>query len=273
MTAKGATRSFAAVVADREIAELSHGEKTVWGASERVRGASHARTKHRGRSPWRQRDGLKGMTNSPKRRSQAFRRGRRPTAILGSHNRPTEGVSRGARFARFAAAMEADAASQDQLVPRSQRRNRPADPVNSSPRIQWLGIGSWALFCAALFVSLLIRSDRVSFQLDQIHPQALVSDVRPMADSMPTTRRLLPAHGQEVASTAPATAPDLDARPADQGTRARLEALISRKPGRRAAFSNACLRLATFSEVSRSRRDRIRRSGDCQENQPRVSRQ
>jgi hypothetical protein len=85
-----------------------------------------------------------------------------------------------------------------------------------------------------------------------------------------TTRRLLPAHGQEVASTAPATAPDLDARPADQGTRARLEALISRKPGRRAAFSNACLRLATFSEVSRSRRDRIRRSGDCQENQPRV---
>jgi hypothetical protein len=130
----------------------------------------------------------------------------------------------GPRFARFAAAMEAGAASQDQLLPRLQRQMRPAHAVDSSPRIQWLGIGSWALFCAALFVSLLLRPDRASFQLDQIHPRALVSDVRPIVDSMPTTRRLLPAHGQEVASTAPATAPDLDARPADQATRAGLEA-------------------------------------------------
>jgi hypothetical protein len=126
-------------------------------------------------------------------------------------------ASRGPRFARFAAAMEADPASQDQLFPRSQRRIRPADPVNTSPRIQWLGIGSWALFCAALLVSLLLRPDRVSLPLDQIHPRALVSDVRPLAGSMPTTKKLLPAHGQEVASTAPATAP------ADQGTRAGLE--------------------------------------------------
>jgi hypothetical protein len=126
-------------------------------------------------------------------------------------------ASRGPRFARFAAAMEADPASQDQLFPRSQRRIRTADPVISSPRIRWLGIGSWALFCAALFVSLLLRPDRVSFQLDQIQPRAVVSDVRPMADSMPTTTRFLLAHGQEVAATAPETAPDLDARPADQG--------------------------------------------------------
>jgi hypothetical protein len=145
-----------------------------------------------------------------------------------SHSRvaqPSHGgrASRGPRFARFAAAMEAEAASQDQLFPRSQRRIRPADSVNSSPRIRWLGIGSWALFCAALFVSLLLRPDRASFQLDQIHPRALVSDVRPMANSM-STRRLLPAHGQDVASTTPVTAPDLNSRPADQGTRAGLEA-------------------------------------------------
>ena len=105
-------------------------------------------------------------------------------------------ASRGPRFARFAAVMEADPASQDQLFPRSQRRIRTADPAISSPRIRWLGIGSWALFCAALFVSLLLRPDRVSFQLDQIQPRTVVSDVRPMADSMPTTTRFLPAHGQ-----------------------------------------------------------------------------
>ena len=133
-------------------------------------------------------------------------------------------TSRGPRFPRFAAAMEAAPAAQDQLLPRSRRRIPTADPVNSSPRVQWLGIGSWVLFCAALFVSLMLRPDRVSFELDQIPPRALVSDVRPTAHPMPTTRRLLPAHSQEVASTAPATPPDLEARPADQGTRARLEA-------------------------------------------------
>jgi hypothetical protein len=156
-----------------------------------------------------------------------------------------ERLSSGPRFARFAAAMEAAPAPQNQLLDglsRSQRRAQPsavaastihplgnarlhtADPAKSTPGIAWLGIGSWTLFCAALFVSLLLRPDRVSFQLDQIHPRARVSDVPPTADPMPTTRRLLPAHGQEVASTAPATAPDLDASPADQGTRAGLEA-------------------------------------------------
>jgi hypothetical protein len=151
-----------------------------------------------------------------------------------------ERTSSGPRFARFAAAMEAEAESQDQLLPRPQRRALlvttytiplrkgarvlTADRVKSAPGIRWLGISSWALFCAALFISLLLRPDRASFQLDQIHPRALVSDVRPIADSMPTTKKLLPAHRQEVASTAPATAPDLDAGPADQGTRAGLEA-------------------------------------------------
>jgi hypothetical protein len=126
--------------------------------------------------------------------------------------------SQGVRFARFAAAMEADPASRDQLFGWSQRRIRPAETVNTSSRIQWLGIGSWALFCAALLVSLLLRPHQVSLELDQIHPRTLASDVRPIADSVPTTRGLLPGHGQEVALTAPAPAPDLHARPADQET-------------------------------------------------------
>jgi hypothetical protein len=133
-------------------------------------------------------------------------------------------AQRGARFARFAAAMEAGPASRDQLFARSQRKIRPADPAKSGRRVQWLGIGSWALFCAALFVSLLLRPHQVSLELDQIHPRTLASDVRPIADSVPTTRGLLPAHGQKVASTAPATTPDMDAMTADQGTPAGVEA-------------------------------------------------
>jgi hypothetical protein len=128
------------------------------------------------------------------------------------------------RFTRFAAAVQANSGLHDQLFPRPQRRIRPAKPFRTAPRIQWLGVGSWALFCAALFVSLLLRPDRVSFELDQLHPRALVSDVRSMADSILTTRGLLPSHSQEVASTAPATAPDLEARAADQEARAGLEA-------------------------------------------------
>jgi hypothetical protein len=142
-------------------------------------------------------------------------------------------VSRAPRFVRFAAALEADPPSQDQLLDglgRSQRRGhataassiRPlgrvriptANPVKSRVAIEWLGVGGWALSCAVLIASLLLRPDPVSLPLDQIHPRALASDVRPLVDSMPTTR-LRPADGQEV--------PDLDARPADQGTRAGFE--------------------------------------------------
>jgi hypothetical protein len=186
-------------------------------------------------------------TNSPPRVSQRTHGGR---------------ASPGPRFARFATAMEVEAASQDQLFPRSQRKIRRADPVNSIPRIQWLGIGSWALFCVALFVSLVLRPDRVSFQLDQIHPRALVSDVRSPAVSMPATkssclptaRRWPRRHPQQ----RPTWTRDLRAKEQAQDSR-----LISRKSGRRGAFSNVCLRSRLHSsEVSRSRRDRIRRSGD-----------
>ena len=115
-------------------------------------------------------------TNSPARVAQRAHGGRAP---------------RGPRFARFAAAMEAEAASQDQLLPRSQRKIRPADPVNSSPRIRWLGIGSWALFCAALFVSLLLRPDQdaldrgTGLQADHSLQRAIVSEVPATAERMP----------------------------------------------------------------------------------------
>jgi hypothetical protein len=145
-----------------------------------------------------------------------------PTSDEGVEEADPGRASHVPRFARFAAAMDASPAPQDQLFARSPRRIRPPEPVHSVSGIQWLGIGSWAFFCVALFVSLLLPSERASFQLDQIQPRALVSDVRSIAE--PTLRGLLPAHGQEVVSRSPTTALELDARPADQGTPARLEA-------------------------------------------------
>jgi hypothetical protein len=238
-----------------------------YGASERVRSANHARTVA---APL----GARGVGYNawpapgapvPTRRSRPPTHG--PARVAQSPGKrageaDAGRASSGKRFARFAAAMEVEAASQDQLFPRSQRKIRRADPVNSIPRIQWLGIGSWALFCVALFVSLVLRPDRVSFQLDQIHPRALVSDVRSPAVSMPATkssclptaRRWPRRHPQQ----RPTWTRDLRAKEQAQDSR-----LISRKSGRRGAFSNVCLRSRLHSsEVSRSRRDRIRRSGD-----------
>jgi hypothetical protein len=102
-------------------------------------------------------------------------------ASLRLHNRTTQvwlhqtwrRPSSGPRFARFAAAVEADPTRQAQLLKgpsQSQRRAHPmaassirpvkrvrilsADPVKATPVIHLLGIGSWASFCIALFVSL-----------------------------------------------------------------------------------------------------------------------
>jgi hypothetical protein len=133
-------------------------------------------------------------------------------------------VSRGPRFARFAAAMEANPASQDQLFPRSQRRGdsmatsstRPlrrvrsltADQVKSLPGIQWLGIGSWAFFCVALFVSLLPHPGRdavdrgTGLQADHTLQRAIVSGVPPAADPIP-----LPSDSRGFAMRPPAPAP------------------------------------------------------------------
>jgi hypothetical protein len=114
---------------------------------------------------------------------------------------------RGPPFARFAAAMAADPALQDQLFPRSQRRIRPAEPDNTSSRIHWLGIGSWALFCAALFVTLLLRPDRdavdrgIALQADHTLRRAIVS-VPATADPMP-----LLSNGREITMRPAAPAP------------------------------------------------------------------
>jgi hypothetical protein len=115
---------------------------------------------------------------------------------------------RGPRFARFAAAMAAGPASQDQLFARSQRRIRPAETVNTSARIQWLGIGSWALFCAALFVNLLLRPDRDAVdhgialqEADHTLRRAIVS-VPATADPMP-----LLSNGREITMRPAAPAP------------------------------------------------------------------
>jgi hypothetical protein len=115
--------------------------------------------------------------------------------------------SRGPRFARFAAAREANPASQDQLFPRSQRRIRPAEPVNTSSRIHWLGIGSWAFFCAALFVSLLLRPDWDAVDrgtgLEADHSlQRVFGSVPATADPMP-----LPSNRREITIRPPAPAP------------------------------------------------------------------
>ena len=131
---------------------------------------------------------------------------------------------RGPRFARFAAAMAAGPASQDQLFARSQRRGHPtaassirplrrvriltADPVKALTGIQCLGVGSWAFFCAALFVSLLLHPDRnavdrgTGLQADHTLQPAIVSDAPPTADPMP-----LPSSSHGAAIRPPAPAP------------------------------------------------------------------
>jgi hypothetical protein len=145
------------------------------------------------------------------------------------------------RFPRFAAAMEAAPTAQDQLldgISRSQRQAQPsavaastvrplrgarfhtAASAESTPGIRWLGIGSWGLLCAALFVSLLLRPDRdvvdrgIGLRSDRIQHRPIVSDVRPAADPTSTAKELLPSNRQEATSAAPAAGPDLDASPA-----------------------------------------------------------
>jgi hypothetical protein len=143
------------------------------------------------------------------RSSEPTRLSRPPTNSPARVAQPAHGgqAPRGPRFARFAAAMETEATSQDQLFPRSQRKIRRADPVNSIPRIQWLGIASWALFCAALFVSLLLRPDQdavdrgIGLQADDTLQRAIES-VPATADPIP-----LPSNGRGITIRPPAPAP------------------------------------------------------------------
>jgi hypothetical protein len=182
--------------------------------------------------PWAQpwapegRDAMYGpLPEAPTRTRLSSAPSHRPARVAqssdeGKGEADADRATRSPRFARFAAAMDAAPASQEQLFPRSQRRMRRAHAVDSSVRIRWLRMSIWALMCAALFLSLLLRPDRVSLQLDQIPLRPLVSGAR---DSMLTTRELLPTHGQEVSSATPATAPNLGATAPDQGTPAGAE--------------------------------------------------
>ena len=173
--------------------------------------------------------------------------------------RPTEPeaerTSCGPRFARFVAAIEAAPPPQAQLLeerlPRSpsplqsalpettafvcgstEALSRLVDRARSHPKILWLGIGSWMLFCAAFFVSLLPSQDRAVYdhgadvRSDQIRNRATSGVVlqgadRSQAESMLTTDDVLPSDGQEAAST---VRPPLDSSSTRPGAAdARLE--------------------------------------------------
>ena len=194
---------------------MSRGEKAVWsvGTSQKRELHSHAASWAQPLAPerWYAMPGL-----LPELRYEPVSCGRRPTGRRGSRNRPPSvstrpsagRAPRGPRFARFAAAMAAAPASQDQLFAQSQRRIRPAATVNTSSRIQWLGIGSWGLFCAALFVTLLLRPDRDAVdhgialqEADHTLRRAIVS-VPATADPMP-----LLSNGREITMRPAAPAP------------------------------------------------------------------
>jgi hypothetical protein len=143
------------------------------------------------------------LTNSPARVTQSSHEG--------VDEVDAERALRGPRFARFAAAMQDNPTPRDQLLDglcRSQRRGharaatsiRPlrrgriltADPVKSLSGIEWLGIGSWAFFCVALFVSLLPHPGRdavdrgTGLQADHTVQRAIMSDAPPPADPIPS---------------------------------------------------------------------------------------
>jgi hypothetical protein len=153
-----------------------------------------------------------------------------------------ERTSSGPRFVRFGAAIEATPPPQAQLLEEllplspsplqsalpettgpvcgpTKTRSRLADRGRSHPKILWLGIGSWMLFCAAFFVSLLPSQDRTAYdhgahiRSAEIRKQATSGVVlqgagRSQTESMPTTDEVLPSDGQEAAS---AVRPPLDA--------------------------------------------------------------
>ena len=133
-----------------------------------------------------------------------------------------EWAARGLRFARFAAAMQDNPTPQDGVLDvlcRSVRRKHPtaassirpargaADPVKSVTGIQWLGIGSWAFFCVALFVSLHPGRDAIDRgtgpQTHHALQRTIVSGVPPTADPIP-----LPSSGRGVAIGPPPPAPE-----------------------------------------------------------------
>jgi hypothetical protein len=150
-----------------------------------------------------------------------------------------EGASRRPQFARFVAAMEANPPQKTQMldeVSRDQLQPAPSGAaettVNQSseawartnPKFLWLAIVSWALACAALFVSLLPWQDRDAFERSLgLRPERIQGPVtdsdapkradRGQRDPTPSSQELLPTDRLEVVS---ARRHQLHASPAPQ---------------------------------------------------------
>jgi hypothetical protein len=141
-----------------------------------------------------------------------------------------ERTSSGRRFVRFAAAMQAEPPPTEQIPDEQTRAQLPPAPSaaadstvrrstgarhRSNPWIRWLGIGSWALLCAALFVSLLSWPDRELLKRDGgttsdlIQSPATVDALRAADRNHPTPmlEELWPEDRHKVTSE---SRPDLD---------------------------------------------------------------
>ena len=154
-----------------------------------------------------------------------------------------ERTSSGWGFVRFAAAMQAEPPPTEQIRDeRTRAQLLPAPSAadstvsrsmearhRSNPWIPWLGIGSWALLCAALFISLLSSHDRELLQRDggttsdPIQSPATVSNALRAADRnqpTPMLEELLPKEGHKMTTEA---RPDLDSSAPAQPAEPRLE--------------------------------------------------
>lgn len=152
--------------------------------------------------------------------------------------------SNGPRFAKFAARMQAEPPPMGQMLDeRTRAEVQHVAPAavdfsasrstgardRSPPWLLSLGIGSWALLCAALFVSLLSWQDRELSKRDggatsdPIQSPATVSNALRAADRdqpTPMLEELLPKEGHKVTTEA---RPDLDSSAPAQPAEPRLE--------------------------------------------------
>jgi hypothetical protein len=164
-----------------------------------------------------------------------------------------ERASSGPRFVRFAATMAAEPPATGEMLDertRAQLQHGPSAagdfPVSRpmgardliNPWMLWLGIGSWALLCAVLFVSLLSWQEREVLEgdfgttSDQIQNPATVTQALRAERDQPTPmlQESLPKDRREVNSE---SRPDLDTSSARQRvTEPRNEASVdARVPG------------------------------------------
>jgi hypothetical protein len=135
-----------------------------------------------------------------------------------------ERAPKGPRFVRFAATMRAEPPPSGQMLnerTRAQLQHAPSaagdfpgsralrarDPI--SPWMVWLGIGSWRLLCAALFVSLLSWRERNVLEGDLGTKSEQIQNSPPLSKALraadrnqptPMLKKSLPKDGHEVNS-------------------------------------------------------------------------